>query len=369
MKDYKTENLRNVAVCAHGGAGKTSLVEALVYNMGETTRLGVIDQGNTVCDYTEEEIERQISISSSLAHGEWNQNKINIIDTPGYSDFFGEVVGALRAVDNVIVTISASGGVEVGTEMIWEEAKKNELPRVIVINKLDKENINFDQLIQSVRDSFGHNVVVAQFPVETGPNFSGIVDLVRMKLLKFKTDGSGNFNEEDIPANLQEQANELHTKLIEAVAESDDSLMEKYFEAGELTEDEFRTGLRNAIRSHTVYPVFCAAATLNVGTKRLLDVLSDFLQSPTDRIGEKGTDKTGKEINRKYNITETSSALVYKTTSEAHVGELSYFKVISGAIKTGDDIYNSTQDHAERIGQLYILNGKTKKKCRTDNRG
>jgi elongation factor G len=228
LKDYKTENLRNVAMGAHGGAGKTSLVEALLYDMGETTRLGVVDQGNTVSDFNDEEIERQISISASLLHGEWNQTKINIIDTPGYSDFFGEVVGAFRAVDNVIVMISASGGIEVGTEMVWEESAKQNLPRIIVINKLDKENINFDKLLAIVQESFGHKVVLAQFPVETGPNFSSLVDLIRMKVLKFKTDSSGAYGEEEIPADLQTKAADLRIKLIEAVAESDDALMEKY---------------------------------------------------------------------------------------------------------------------------------------------
>jgi elongation factor G len=361
LKDYKTENIRNIATGAHGGAGKTSLVEAMVYGMGETTRLGVIDQGNTVSDYNDDEIERQISISASLLHGEWNQHKINMIDTPGYSDFFGEVVGALCAVDNVLVVVSASGGVEVGTELVWEESEKQKLPRIIVVNKLDKENINFDKLVQSMQDSFGHKVVLAQFPVDTGPNFSAIIDLIRMKLLKFKTDGSGAFTEEKIPENLKEKADDLHVKLIESVAESDDTLMEKYFEAGELTEDEFKTGLKKAIGSDEIYPVFCTAATINVGVKRLLDVVVNFLPSPLERPDKIGTDNSGKEISRTCNITEPVSALIYKTASESHVGELSYFRVISGAIKTGDDVLNSTQEHSERIGQLYILNGKNKK--------
>jgi len=360
LKTYKTDQIRNFGTGAHGGAGKTSLIEAMLYNMGEITRIGTIEQGTTVSDYNEDEIERQISISSSLVHGDWNNHKINIIDTPGYSDFFGEVVGAFRAVDSVMVVVSASGGVEVGTEMVWEEVEKRKLPRIIVVNKLDKENINFDTIINSLQASYGHKVVPAQFPVNPGPGFNQIVDLIRMKLMKFAGDSSGKFTEESIPADIQDKANDLHLKLIEAVAESDDSLMEKYFEAGELTEDEFRVGLRSAISNHEVYPVFCTAATTNIGVQRLNDVIVNFLPSPADMPGLTGNDKSGKEIERKYNITEPASAFVFKTVSEAHVGELSYFKVVSGAVKTGDDLLNSSQNNSERIGQLYILNGKNK---------
>ncbi len=248
MKIYKSEELRNIATGAHGGAGKTSMVEAMAFNLGQITRMGTIEQGSTVSDYHDDEIERQHSIGTSLLNGEWNSHKINIIDTPGYSDFFGEVVGSFHAADSVLVVISASGGVEVGTEMVWEEAEKRGLPRIIVINKLDKENIDFDSVLKSLEESFGHKVAPAQFPVNVGPGFNTVVDLIRMKLIKTNTDGSGKFTEEEIPADLKANADELHLKLIESVAESDDSLMEKYFEAGELPEDEFRGGLRK------VYP-------------------------------------------------------------------------------------------------------------------
>ena len=360
MKNYKTDQLRNVAVGAHGGAGKTSLVEAMIFNMGETNRIGTIDQGTTVSDYNADEIERQISINTSLLNGDWNDHKLNVIDTPGYSDFFGEVVGAFRAVESVMVVVSAKGGVEVGTEMVWEEAEKLALPRMIVINKLDKENINFDEVFNSLHESFGHKVVSAQFPIKTGPGFDSIVDLIRMKLMKFSTDGSGNYTEEAIPDDLKSKADDLHLKLIEAVAESDDSLMEKYFEAGELSEDEFRAGLRKAILTHEVYPVFCVSATSNVGVRRLNDVIANFVPAPSDIDSVTAMDSSGKEIQKKTNITESPSALVFKTISEEHVGELSYLKVFSGAIKSGDDLLNSTQGKGERVGQLFVLNGKHK---------
>jgi elongation factor G len=361
LKTYKTDQIRNIGTGAHGGAGKTSLVEAMLFNMGETNRIGTIEQGTTISDYNDEEIERQISISSALTHGDWNNHKINIIDTPGYPDFYGEVVGAFRVIDSTLIVVSASGGVEVGTDLIWAEAEKRNLPRIIVINKLDKENINFDEIFSSLQDSFGHKVALAQFPIAIGPGFKQIVDLIRMKLMKFATDGSGKFSEENIPAELEDKANDLHVKLIEAVAESDDSLMEKYFDAGELSEDEFRAGLRSAILNHEVYPVFCVAATTNVGVQRLNDVIANFLPSPSDMPTLIGIDKANKEVERKYDITESSSALAFKTVSETHVGELSYFKVISGAVKTGDELLNSSQNNSERIGQVYILNGKHKK--------
>ena len=356
MKIYKSDELRNIVTGAHGGAGKTSLVEALVFNMGQVNRMGTIDQGSTVSDYHDDEIERQHSIGTSLLHGEWNNNKINIIDTPGYSDFFGEVVGAFHAADSVMVVVSAAGGVEVGTEMVWEEAEKHALPRIIVINKLDKENLDYDGVLNSLQESFGHKVVQAQFPVNAGPGFSSLVDLIRMKVIKHKTDGSGQYTEEDIPADLKAAADSLHLKLIEAVAESDDSLMEKYFESGELTEEEFRSGLHRAILNHEVYPVFCVSATGNIGVRRILDVIVNFLPAPNEMAPAKGEDGS----QRKCAVTEPTSALVFKTISEAHVGELSFFKVFSGAVKTGDDLLNSTQNNTERIGQIFVLNGKSK---------
>ncbi len=360
MKTYKTDQLRNFAIGAHGGAGKTSLVEAMVFNMGETNRIGTVEQGTTVSDYNADEIERQISINTSLLHGDWNDHKLNIIDTPGYSDFFGEVVGAFRAVESVLVVISATGSVEVGTEMVWEAAENLGLPRTLVLNKLDKENLDYDAVFDSIHESFGHKVVSAQFPVKVGPGFNSIIDLIRMKLMIFSTDGSGKYTEEAIPDDLKSKADDLHLKLIEAVAESDDSLMEKYFEAGELTEDEFRDGLRKAILNHEVYPVFCVSATTNVGVRRLNDVIANFAPAPSDIKTLTALDKSGKEIQKKTDITESTSALVFKTISEEHVGELSYLKVFSGAVKSGDDLLNSTQGKDERVGQLFVLNGKHK---------
>jgi elongation factor G len=333
------------------------LAEALLFNLKETTRIGSIEQGTTISDYNEDEIERSISINTSLLHGVWRDHKINIIDTPGYADFFGEVTGSMRAVDTVFVIVSASSGIEVGTEMVWNEAVKNDLPRFLVLNKLDRDNIDFDEVYEGLVESFGSRVVLAQFPVETGTNFNALIDLFRMKMLKYKTDGSGEYIEEEIPSELAEKAEELHVKLIESVAESDDTLMEKYFEAGTLSEDEFRGGFRKAVAAKEVFPVFCTSAVRNIGLKRLLDVIVNFVPAP-DELGEVEA-KDGKTV--KVDSSAPFSALIFKTLSEMHVGELSYFKIISGKMKSGDDVINTTNGSSERIGQLFMLNGKNKK--------
>lgn len=356
MKIFQTEQIRNIGLGGHGGSGKTMLFEALLYNLKEINRIGSIEQGSTVSDYNPDEIERQISISSSLGHGIWKDHKINMIDTPGYSDFFGEVVSTMRVVDTMFIVVSAASGVEVGTEMVWAEAAKQGVPRFIVINKLDRENIDFDNIVEGLVESFGHQVVPAQFPLETGPNFDSVVDLFRMKVLKFAKDGSGNYTEEEIPADLKEKADELHLKLVEAVAESDDTLMEKYFEAGELSEEEFKVGLKKAVAADAIFPIFCTSATANVGVKRLLDVIVNFCPAPNER-GEVKTE----DGSLKVDANGPFASLVFKTVSEQHMGELSFFKIFSGKLKTGEDVINTRDGHTERIGQMFVLNGKNKR--------
>jgi elongation factor G len=357
VKEFQTGHIRNIGFGGHGGSGKTMLLEALLFNLKEINRMGSVEQGSTVSDYNEDERSRQISINTSLAHGFWKDYKINFIDTPGYSDFFGEVSGAVRVIDSAFILVSASSGVEVGTEQVWELAKKHKLSRFLVINKMDRENLDYDKIYNELVESFGHQVALAQIPVESGPNFDSIVDIIKMKLLKFAKDGSGNYTEEALTGDLKEQAEAYHQKLIEAVAESDESLMEKYFEAGELTEEEFQVGFKKALVEDAVFPVFCVSATTNVGVKRLLDIIVNYCPAPNER----GVVKDLKDVVRKVESAEPLSAFVFKTISELHVGELSYFKVMSGTIKPGDDVINTTCDRSERIGQIFILNGKDKK--------
>lgn len=357
MKEFTGEHIRNIGIAAHGGAGKTSLVEAMLFTMGETTRMGTIEQGNTASDYNEDEIERQISINTSILHGEWEKTKINIVDTPGYSDFFGDVVSGLRVVENVLLLVSASSGVEVGTEQVWDLARKYEKPVTFAINKLDRENLNFDQVVASLQERFGKNLILVQFPVETGPNFFKIVDLLKMKLLTYPQDSSGKPKVDDIPADLQGKAEEMRNQLIESVAESDDELLEKFFEAGELTDDEFKAGFKKAFVNRLIFPIFCTAATRNVGASSLLDFFIDFVPAPVEIPPIKSED--GKD-ERKPTDDEPLVAFIFKTVSEKHMGELSYVRVYSGILESGEEVLNTTQNHSERIGQIFDLSGKNK---------
>lgn len=356
MKKYTGEHIRNIGLAAHGGAGKTSLVEAMLYTMGATTRMGKIDQGNTASDYNEDEIERQISINTSLLHGEWDKHKINIIDTPGFADFFGDVISGLYVVENVFLLVSASSGVEVGTEQAWTQAEKYRKPVSFVINKLDHENIVFDGIVKEIREIFGSHALVAQFPVEVGPNFFKIIDLIKMKMLVYPQDGSGKATVEAIPGDLQAEAEEWRNNMIEAVAESDDELLEKYFEAGELSAAEFTTGFKKAFMNRQIFPIFCTAATRNVGVAGLLNFTTEMVPSPVEIPPIKSA--TGEE--RLPKDEEKLTAFVFKTVSEMHVGELSFVRVYSGILKSGDDTYNSTHGNNERIGQIFDLSGKNK---------
>lgn len=356
MKNYTGESIRNIGTGSHGGAGKTSLVEAMLYTMGATTRLGHVEQGNTISDYNEDEIERQISISTSLLHGEWDKYKVNIIDTPGFFDFFGDVINGLTCVENVLILISASSGIEVGSEQIWNLSEKYNKPVTFVLNKLDRENINFDQIVNSLKERFGHNILLAQFPVETGHNFYKVVDLLKMKLLTYPQDQSGKSTVEEIPADLKGRADELKNQLIEAVAESDDALLEKFFEAGELSEEDFQSGFKKGFLNRHIFPIFCTSATHNVGISSLLDFIVGFGPAPSDMPPFKSTD----DKERKPLDSEPLTASIFKTVSEAHVGELSFVRVYSGILKSGSEVFNATQSSSERVGQIFDLSGKTK---------
>ncbi len=356
MKTFKAEHIRNVGMAGHSGSGKTSLAEALLYHMGVTTRIGRVDQGNTISDYNADEIERQISINTSLLHGEWQDTKINLLDTPGFSDFFGDVVSAMRAADIMMIVVSAASGIEVGTERVRELADKYEMPRFYVINKLDRENVDFDAIYNDLRDRFGKKITLLQFPVETGPNFHQIVDVLKNKMISYALDGSGKMEEADVPDHLKARVEELHNNLVEAVAESDDELLEKYFEEGDLDIPTLMKGFEKAILNRQVVPVLCASATQNIGIQSLLNFMVNYLPNPTEFPPIESVD--GKT--RKRSADEPLTSLVFKTVSEPHVGELSYIRVFSGAMESGEEVLNATQGHVERIGQMYILNGKNK---------
>lgn len=356
MKVFNSEHIRNIGVGGHSGSGKTSLVETMLFAMGETTRIGSVEQGNTVSDYNEDEIERQVSINTSLLHGEWKNSKINLIDTPGFSDFFGDVSSGMRAADVMMIVVSAASGVEVGTERVRELADKYNMPRFYVINKMDRENVDFDKVFNDLRERFGKKLTVVHLPLESGPNFHSVADVLSQKVYKYALDKSGKVTEEAIPGNLAAKVAEMRNQLIETVAESDDKLLEKYLEAGELSEEELKSGFKKGVVERGVVPVLCAAATANVGVKSLLDFIVDYLPAPNDLPA---IQHNGKQ--RKRSAAEPLSALVFKTVAESHIGELSLVRVMSGVLKPGDEAYNVSQGKSERIGQMFALNGKNKK--------
>ncbi len=360
MNEYQSADIRNLAVVGHGASGKTMLCEAMLACGGVINRLGTIANGSTASDYHEDEHERQISIHASLLNVEWQGKKFNIIDTPGYADFIGEALAAMSAVDSAMIVIHANQGVEVGTEQVWNYANKFGLSKVLVVNGLDKEHTDFDGVVAKAKARFGNNVFPLQIPINPGPAFNQILDVLRKKVLTYKTDGSGQFDESDPQGEWSDKADELHEALIEYVAESDDSLLEKFFEQGGLSEEEMRDGIHAAIQNEAFYPLFCSAATANVGVARIMEFIGKYGSSPEDRGSIKAIDaKTDKEVEVKLTDAEPIVS-VFKTISEAHVGELSFFRTYAGTLKTGGDLTNTVQSGSERFGQIFVMNGKNR---------
>ncbi len=369
MKEFTSGDIRNFAVVGHGAAGKTVLCEAMLSCAGEINRMGSIEDQNTISDYHHDEHERQISIHSSPLHLEWMDKKFNIIDTPGYLDFIGEAISSLAVVDMAVVLLHAVNGVEVGSEQVWSYATKNNIPKVLVINGLDREHSKFDEIVQQTKDHFGKNVFPMQLPINAGPGFNEIVDVLRSELITYQTDGSGKYTESSLPEEWQNRVEELHQELIEYVAESDDTLLEKFFDQGNLSEEEMRSGIHQAIQNQSFIPLFCTSAAINVGVTRLMAFISKYGSSPVDR----GT-VLAKEPNSDEEVSvalEGKEPVVYvfKTISEAHVGDLSFFRVYSGSVSAGMDILNTSRSKSERFGQMFLLNGKNRMSVNNLNAG
>ncbi len=361
MAKYKTEDILNFALVGHGTVGKTMLAEAMLFNGGNINRMGSIENGNTASDYHDDEIERQISINTSILNTAHQNKKFNILDTPGYTDFYGEVQGALRVADFALVIINGFSNVEVGTEQVWESADEYGIPHMVAVNMLDKENTDFNAVLEVARDRFGSKVFPLGLPVNSGPNFNQIVDVLRNELHTYKTDGSGKYTAEPVSGEWAEKCKKLHGELIELVAESDDTLLERFFEQDALSEDELRSGLHGAFLNGSLIPVFPVAGGANIGVLRLMDVLAKYAPCASDFkevVGLAGT--TDDAVT--FEIAEDSpvSALVFKTVSEAHLGELSFIRVYSGKISVGADMINSTQQRKERMGTLYTMSGKNR---------
>jgi len=357
MKDYTPDKIRNIALVGHGSSGKTSLAAALLFDFGATSRLTKVDKGNTVTDYEPEEIERQISINSALCFLEADGYKINIVDTPGYSNFLWDARAALRAVDAAAVLVCGVAGVEVGTEKVWEMVEEFRLPRVIVINKLDRENANFKRTLESVRQFFGRQAVPVQIPIGEEKDFGGVVDLVRMKAAVFEKDESGKVREEEIPAALKAEAEKKREELVEMIAESDEKLMEKYLEKGVLMPEEIHSGLKKAVASGQLFPVLACSALANIGAQPLVAYLIDLLPSPLE-IGEVKATVKGQEANIRTSVDEALAALVFKTISDPYTGRISLLRVFSGKLNPDSIVANLGRETEEKLGGLFFLQGK-----------
>ncbi|HTP13364.1 MAG TPA: GTP-binding protein, partial [Bacteroidota bacterium] len=360
-KEYPVEKIRNIALIGHGGSGKTLLSELMLFNSGTINRVGKIEEGSTVSDYHADEIERRISINAALLHCDWQGTKLNILDTPGYSDFIGDVISSLHVSDLAVVCIKAVEGVEVGTETNWNEARLENLPRLLVVTKADNENANFDQALEMAKDRFGHDVTIVQFPVNQGLQFDTIVDVLKMKQIKFNRDGSGKFTETDISAELKAKADALHEELIEKIAETDEKLMDKFFEAGTLKDEDLQKGLQLALKSCKIFPVFVTSSALNIGCQQLAEFIAAYGPSPKDRGVVKAVNhQTKTEMDVLPDPGAQPSLFIFKTISEQHVGELSFFRVYSGTVTAGMDLVNESNGKAERLGQLFVMNGKVR---------
>lgn len=362
MAKCDTAKVRNVGIVAHGGAGKTSLTEAILFAAGTIDRLGRVDDGTTSTDFEPEEVKRHITVSSAINHGEWNDHSLHIVDTPGYGDFIADTRSCLRVLGGAVVIISAISGVKVQTEEVWEWANEAEIPRIAFVNKMDRERANFLRAMGDMEKALGARAIAVQIPMGAEESFEGVIDLVKMKAYRFAKDLSGAFTEIEIPAAYRADAESMRENLVETVAEAYDALTEKFLEVGELTEEEILDGLRVGTLRNTFTPVFCGSATMNIGVPQLLDYICHCLPSPIDRGSVSGINpKTNEVEERAPEETEPFSALVFKTTSDPYTGKISVFRVYSGVLNSDSNIYNSSRDCMERIGQIYELEGKKQK--------
>ncbi|RMG53189.1 MAG: elongation factor G, partial [Acidobacteria bacterium] len=361
MKTYTTKDIRNVAVVGHGDAGKTSLVAACLFDAGVTERLGSVDHGTTVTDYDEDEIARKVTIHTSLAHLDWKGTKLNLLDTPGYNAFIHDAKPAVQVAELALFVIDAVEGVQVQTEKALAYANEFGRPRMIIINRMDHDRSDFQATLSSIRETFGREATPLQLPLGGQKEFTGVVDLIRQKAFVYQTDGSGRFEETDIPDHVKAEAESAREALIEMVAESDDALLEKFFAEGALVDEDLIPGLRNAVTARRLIPVLVASATLNIGIHPLLDALVQFGPCPSDlgpARGRAGIEPDAPAVERPVADDQPYSALVFKTIADPFAGRITVFKVYSGTMKADMTAYNITRNVQERMGPLYLLEGK-----------
>ena len=348
------KSIRNVVLLGHHGSGKSTFVEAMLFEGGEIKRRGSISDKNTISDFTNIEKERSNSLFSTLMHLKWKDSKLNFIDTPGSDDFVGEVIASLKVTDTALMILNAANGVEVGTEILWEYISEFDVPAVFVINQMDHEKADFENTLEQTKARFGNNVIPFQYPLNQGPDFNTIVDALRMTMYVFNDEG-GKPKKVDIPESEMARAQLMHNAIVEAAAEEDESLMELFFENGTLTESELAKGLTMALANQDIYPVFCASGERNMGSGRVMGFLNDIAPSPADRA------PVALENGETLSVSDSDTTLfIYKTMSEPQIGNVSYFKVLSGSLKSGDELTNSQTGSSERFNQIFVSNGKNR---------
>ena len=361
MKVYEGANIRNVVMMGHGHAGKTSLVSAMLYTAGATQRLGRVDDGTAPTDYDDEEIARKMSIGSGLAYVEWGKTKINVVDTPGFSMFVHEAKMVLPVVEAAIVVVDGVAGVEVVTQRIWSYCEEFQTPRLIVASRMDRERADAERVLESLTRVFGRTVIPLELPIGREKNLSGVVDLVRMKAYTYELGGNGKGKETEIPANLKDQAQEAHEKLVEMIAEGNDTLMEEFFDKGTIPEEDLIPALHDAIREDRIFPVIFSSGLGNIGADRVMDFIVDYTPAPTERESVQGevTSGNGEPPSRKVADSEPTSLYVFKTVSDPFAGRISYFKVFSGVVKNDAVLQNFTRGSQEKLAHISIMQGKT----------
>ena len=352
MATYDSNHVKNIALLGHAGCGKTTIAESMLFEAGIIKRQGSIEGRNTVSDYHELENERQSSVFASLMHTPWKGYKINIIDTPGYEDFAGEVISALRVADTGVIVLNAAMGVEVGTDVIWEYTDKFRTPTIFLVNQLDHDAANFDNTVQQAKAHFGPNAVLVQYPLQTGTDFNSIIDVLNMVMYRYA--GNGAKPEElPIPESEKEKASQLHKELVETIAANDEGLMEKYFELGELSEDDMKNGLHLSMIRHDIFPIFCASAAKDIGIERVMSYIDNVCPSANEMPPQKT--RSGAEL--PCDAAGPACIFVFKTIIEPHIGELSLFKVYSGTVKTGMELVNENTGVTEKFNQMFLLEG------------
>ncbi|MGH2734207.1 MAG: elongation factor G [Actinomycetota bacterium] len=352
MKSYPTENIRNIVLVGHGGAGKTSLAEGMLFRSGATTRIGKINEGNTVTDFDEEEIRREISVSTALAPVEWADCKINILDAPGYADFINELRAAMRVADLAVFVISAVEGIEVQSQVAWNYAEQLDLPRIIFINKTDRENASFRRTLDQMRELWGKGCAPIALPLGREHQFEGVISVIDAEALTY--DDKGHAAHAEIPDERKARLEEVRTDLLDSVAESDDALLERYLEGGEITQDEIIAQIHEGVDEATMFPVLVGSATRLIGVDRLMDVVASAGPSPLERPPVESEDGKTREAKPDAPM----SALVFKTLSDPYVGKVSFFRVYSGTLKGDGSLHNATQNSDERVGHLFTMRGK-----------